>query len=333
MAVDTSLEAFYRYLRGVKQESTAGKYRDYTREFLRLMHDNGYTSFEQIPPGFLIDFQTMLASKKPRPQPGTIRVQVYAVKKYLDWVTSRGVKLTPQTLPELPQSPVRQLPVLSPNRFFDYFRQADIDLQEPVRTAVMLLPCCGLRAGEMIKLKLSNIHRTNIQLKNGKEKSTLFLRFVGKGNKERNVPVMDEGVEILTGYLTGWRRRQPGQWLFPHLSSDKKENGVRPISDRGLRAALQTLSIGLGVPLSPHSMRRTYITFLWRRGVDLATIAKIAGHASVQTTLDHYVVMDPTETLTAVHDAGSSLTENKEKRNDSASQPRNRSDASRARSK
>lgn len=309
MVIDTSLEAFYRYLRGVKQPSTAAKYRDYTREFLRLMHDNGYTAFDQIPPGFLVDFQTALANKNPRPQPGTIRVQVYAVKKYLDWVASRGVKLTPQTRPELPKSPVRQLPVLSPDRFFDYFRQADIDLQEPTRTAVMLLPCCGLRAGEMVQLKLDNIHRTTIKLKNGKEKSTLFFRFIGKGNKERNVPLMEEGVEILTGYLTGWRRRQPGQWLFPHISADKKQSSLRPISDRVLRAALQTLSIGLGVQLSPHSMRRTYITFLWRRGVDIATIAKIAGHADVQTTINHYVVMDPTEALAAVHNAGGSLTE------------------------
>ena len=334
-AVDTSLEAFYRYLCSVKRPSTAGKYRDYAREFLRLMHDNGYSSFEQIPPGFLIDFQTALASKKPRPQPGTIRVQVYAVKKYLDWVESRGVKLTKQAKPELPKSPVRQLPTLAPERFFDYFRQADIDLQEPLRTAAMILPCCGLRAQELIQLKLGNIHRMTIKLKNGKEKPTLFFRFVGKGNKERNVPLMDEGVEILTGYLTGWRRRQPGQWLFPHLSADKKESGVLPVSDRGLRAALQKLSIGLGVPLNPHAMRRTYLTFLYKRGVDLAMIAKIAGHANVQTTLDHYIVMEPTAAITALHDAGSSMTEERrvdKEKQDGNRKSRHRGDTQRSRS-
>ena len=145
-------------------------------------------------------------------------MQIYAVRKYLQWVKSRGVKVAEQAKGELPKSPLRQQDVLPPDMFAAYFRQADIDLSEPIRTAVMLLPCCGLRAQEMVRLRLEHVHRATVKLRKGKEKSTLFFRFVGKGDKERNVPLMEEGVEILTGYLTGWRRRQPGPWLFPHLS-------------------------------------------------------------------------------------------------------------------
>jgi len=65
----------------------------------------------------------------------------------------------------------------------------------------------------------------------------------------------------------------------------------------------------MGMNFTPHTMRRTYVTTLHRKGVDLATIAKIAGHANVQTTVDHYISMEPSSTVKAVHDAGASLTE------------------------
>lgn len=171
----------------------------------------------------------------------------------------------------------------------------------------MLLPCCGLRAQELVSLRLDNIHRGVVKLQNGKEKQTLYLRVVGKGNKERNVPLMEEGVEILTGYLAGWRRRQKGPWLFPSLASDEL-NGLKHIGERMLRKALQKMREPLGMDFTPHTMRRTYITMLWRRKVDLKTIAAIAGHSNIQTTINHYIVMEPQDALQALQDAGSSLT-------------------------
>jgi integrase len=60
---------------------------------------------------------------------------------------------------------------------------------------------------------------------------------------------------------------------------------------------------------TPHTMRRTYVTTLHRKGIDLAIIAKIAGHANVQTTIDHYIATDANDAVAALHNAGSSLTE------------------------
>ncbi len=300
------LSGFQQYLMGVKSPVTAKRYTEYATKFLRLLKDNGYENFEQLPPGMLSDFSSMLSREGN--SPSTVRVQVFAAKKYLDWAQMRGVAVAAQAKPELPKREIRARPVMPPTMFADFFRQADIDLQEPLRTAVMLLPCCGLRAHEMVTLRLDHIHKASIKLRNGKQKTTLFLRLVGKGGKERNVPLMEEGVEILTGYLAGWRRRQRGPWLFPSVAADDIK-GSKPISDRGLRNALQRMREPLGMEFTPHTMRRTYITLLWRRGVDLGTIAKIAGHASIQTTIDHYIIMEPTDSIEALHNAGGSLTE------------------------
>lgn len=301
---DLSLRAFQLYLLGVKKPTTAKRYAEYAAKFLRLMQESGYTSFSQLPPGLLSEFGSALSRRGA--SASTVRVNVFAVKKYLEWVRAQGVEVSTQTKPELPRREIRARGVLPADSFTTFFRQADQELEEPLRTAVMLLPCCGLRGHEIVSLKLESIHRGSIKLQGGKEKSTLYLRLVGKGGRERNVPLMEEGVEILTGYLAGWRRRQKGSWLFPNRDDML---GEQHITDRSLRKAVQQLREVLRMEFTPHTMRRTYITLLWRRGVDLGTIAKIAGHASVQTTLDHYIVMEPTDTLQALHNAGGSLTE------------------------
>lgn len=304
-APDVSTTSFLEHLKAIKAPGTATRYAKYARAFRRLMAANGYESFEQLPPGMLGDFAVMCSNSGLNPS--TVRVQVYAVKRYLDWVASRGVKVATQTKPELPRKRHQIRESLPQAQFSLYFRQADMDLEEPVRTAVMLLPCSGVRAQEIVTLKLDSIQRVDVKLKNGKAKKTLALRVLGKGNKERIVPLMEEGVEILTGYLAGWRKTQAGPWLFPKQS--KKQAGKKPISDRALRLALQKLREPLGMDFTPHTMRRTYITMLWRKGIDLKTIAAIAGHVSIQTTIDHYIVMDNTDSVKALHNAGSSLTE------------------------
>ena len=309
---DVSIATFRQYLLGLNAKTTALRYSTYASIFLELMHANGFERFDALPPGLLSDFASML-SREGR-SPATVRVQVFAAKKYLDWVRSRGVPVTDQGRPELPKKHLRLKECLPQSQFSLYFRQADMDLREPIRTAIMLLPCCGLRAQEMVTLRLKDIRRVTVTLADGKKKHTLALCVKGKGGKERNVPLMEEGVEILTGYLAGWRRRTQGPWLFPKVINKrgrKHLSGKKPVSDRYLRLALQQLREPLGMDFTPHTLRRTYITMLYRKGVGLPTIANIAGHTSVQTTVDHYIVMDANDNVSALHNAGSSLTEDR----------------------
>lgn len=304
-AVDITPAAFKQYLLGVKSKLTAVRYSDYAGRFLQVMAASGYKSFAALPPGMLAEFASELSRQGNKPN--TVKVYTYAAKKYLEWVAMKGVAVTPQTAPDLPKVHLKHRDILKPEMLTQYFRQADMDIQDPLRTAAMLLPCCGLRGTEMVSLRLDQIHKADVKMKTGKTRPTLFFRFDGKGGKERQVPLMEEGVEILTGYLAGWRKRQKGPWLFPSLSQDDIK-GTKHISDRSMRHAVHGLQSPLGVQFSPHTMRRTYITTLWRKGVDLAMIAKIAGHASIQTTIDHYIIMENDDTLEAFHNAGGALT-------------------------
>ena len=304
-AIDVSVTAFRRYLEAVKAGSTGRKYAEYAASFLRLMRSNGYQTFEEIPPGLLGEYAAMQIREGKAAT--TVRVHVFAVKKYLEWVEGQGVPVAKQRTPDLPKVEVRVRDALEPEHFTAYFRQADVELEEPIRTAVMLLPCAGLRGNEMVSVKLSDIRRAVVQLQNGKKIKTLFLRIVGKGNKQRDVPLMAEGVQILTGYLTGWRARRGGPWLFPKPTRKRVNLGKKHVSDRYLRAALQQMREPLGMEFTPHTMRRTYVTTMYRKGVPIKTISNAVGHANIQTTIDHYIVPEQNENVKALHDAGASL--------------------------
>ncbi len=278
--------------------ATARKYEEAATKFLKTLKFNGITKFEDLPRNILQQYVDSMIGQY---APASLAVYSAGVRKYLEWVRNQGVKIPELALPDLPKVPHRLRDVLSVDDMAVYFEQVDELLPEPSRTASLLLPCSGLRASEMSDLPLSAIHKVIVPLKNGTRKSTIALRVIGKGNKERSVPLLDEGAEELLTYLSGWRRKRQGPWVFPGMVSKWNKKGARPMSVRLLRDAVAKVREPLGMEITPHTMRRTYLTSLWRMGVDPATIAKIAGHANIQTLFKHYLVLDEQDVLGAVH--------------------------------
>jgi len=107
------------------------------------------------------------------------------------------------------------------------------------------------------------------------------VRVLGKGNKERSVPVPAAAVAALRAWLE-LRGSAPGPLLCPVRG---KTVTLRPMSSQAIMTALLRRAGDAGVPhLSPHDLRRSYITGLLRAGADLSTVQRLAGHASVTTT-------------------------------------------------
>jgi len=300
---DVSPQAFHNYLVSVKSAGTARKYAGWARHFIETAKESGYDNFDEMPRSMIADYVGMLY--RDGKAPATLHNALYGVKKYLRWVNGLGVEtpvFAPVDLPKIPQV-VKE--VLTPNDLSYYFELCHKLLEEPVRSAALLLPCSGLRVHEMAILTLHDIKRERIRFKNGTVKETFVLTPIGKGNKQRIVPLLNEGVEILTGYLAGYRRKQKGIYVFP--STVKKYKGGRPLDARSIRGGVQKVRESMGMDFTPHTMRRTYLTILWRKGVDVATIAKIAGHAGVQTLIHHYLSLDSQDITSAVHERGASL--------------------------
>jgi site-specific recombinase XerD len=171
-------------------------------------------------------------------------------------------------------------------------------LQSRDRAMFELAYACGLRAEELVSLKVSDVDHDGEQ-----------LRVEGKGRKTRYLPVGEVALEALHGYL----ERARGALATPPASSARMEAGAgrgghapedalflsksgRPLSTSDVRRRLRLwarradLAGGAGVGsagvsgASPHSLRHSFATHLLDGGADLRAIQELLGHASVSTT-------------------------------------------------
>lgn len=141
------------------------------------------------------------------------------------------------------------------------------------RTMLEVLYACGLRVSELTGLRLNEIN-----LRQG------VLRIVGKGSKERLVPMGEEAIDWVSRYLEGARREL--------LKQNLMEDAVFP-SNRGLTMTRQTFwhrirvhaqTAGIEKKLSPHTLRHAFATHLLNHGADLRVVQLLLGHADLSTT-------------------------------------------------
>lgn len=140
------------------------------------------------------------------------------------------------------------------------------------RTMLELLYACGLRVSELISLEV-----TQVSLNQG------VVRVLGKGSKERLVPMGEEALAWLQQYLRGARgellRKVPSDVLFP-------SNRGRTMTRQTFwyRIKLYAQRAGITAPLSPHTLRHAFATHLLNHGADLRVVQMLLGHSDLSTT-------------------------------------------------
>src|SRR5260221_6572300 len=140
------------------------------------------------------------------------------------------------------------------------------------RALLEVLYASGLRAGELVTLRLENVLR--------EEK---LLRVIGKGNRERIVPVGEKAMAAIDRWLARGRplliRAKTGGELF------LGEHGRRLTTARVWQIVRETAKLaGLRKKIWPHLLRHSFATHLLGRGADLRAIQEMLGHASLATT-------------------------------------------------
>jgi len=154
---------------------------------------------------------------------------------------------------------------------------AAIDLSTPEgernKTMLEVLYGCGLRVSELTNLKISELHF-----------SQGFISVIGKGDKQRLVPIGERAVKQLKTYLHQVRSHidiQKGQEDFIFLT----KRG-RPISRVMVFYIIKDLAEKAGIhkTISPHTLRHSFATHLIEGGADLRAVQEMLGHASITTT-------------------------------------------------
>ncbi|TKB57452.1 tyrosine-type recombinase/integrase [Ferrimonas aestuarii] len=137
----------------------------------------------------------------------------------------------------------------------------------------------GLRRAEIVALQMQDLDLNNRQ-----------ITVIGKGNRQRMVYLNGDCMDAITRYLDHLRGHHSGALFQPMTKlGDLKPNSMTPqavkfiIDSRSKAAQVESFN--------PHDSRRTFATQLLRRGIDLHTVQKLMGHASIDTTR-HYDMRD-----------------------------------------
>ncbi|MDI6853548.1 MAG: site-specific tyrosine recombinase XerD [Deltaproteobacteria bacterium] len=268
------LEQFYHYLgveRGLASltlESYAGDLQDF-REFLDRL---GRTAWEEVT---LADLQNYLAELAARGLAPTSRARrLSALRQFFRFLQQEEkLAANPVELLDSPRLPMKLPEVLSESEVEALLAAADPSTPLGLRDAALLevLYATGLRVSELVGLTLKQV-----DLRRG------VVRPLGKGRKERLVPMVPQAVEKLRRYLKEGR---------PRLLKDKDSPFVflnsrgGPLTRQGFWKILRNYARKANVrQLSPHVLRHSFATHLLSRGANLRVLQLLLGHADLATT-------------------------------------------------
>ena len=201
---------------------------------------------------------------------------ISGIKQFFDFMLLEGIREDdPSSLLELPKIGMKLPVFLSIAEIDEMIGAIDLSKPEGHRNKAMLetLYSCGLRVSELINLKFSNIF-----FNQG------FIRVIGKGNKERLVPVSPSVEKEIGIYVSGTRNHmvvQKGHEDFVFLNRRGKQLTRVMIFTIVKNLAL---AIGLKKKVSPHTFRHSFATHLIEGGANLRAIQEMLGHESITTT-------------------------------------------------
>jgi site-specific recombinase XerD len=211
----------------------------------------------------------------------TIARRVGAIRTFYRWAVSAGrVREDPSLLLGRPKV-VSRLPTILRPKEADRLAEAprgsdDADpFQRAValrdRAALELLYGSGLRVGEVATLTLDRV-----DVRRGR------VLVLGKGSKEREVPISEYAADALSAYLREGRSAMApdgSRQLFFNRRS-------KPFSERDIRSMVERYGATLlpGRRVTPHTLRHSFATHLLEGGADIRAVQELLGHASVATT-------------------------------------------------
>lgn len=138
------------------------------------------------------------------------------------------------------------------------------------RTMLELLYACGLRVSELVSMSVSDF-----------DPQAGLLRVLGKGSKERYVPLHESAVGFMLDYLRQWR-----PLLGPKNDTVFLNRSGLGLSRQGVWKLIRRYALEAGIvrPVSPHTLRHSFATHLLEGGADLRTVQILLGHSDIMAT-------------------------------------------------
>lgn len=189
--------------------------------------------------------------------------------------TENLIRENPSSLIETPRIGLKLPQVLTVGEVEQMLEAIDLSRHEGHRDRAMLetLYGCGLRVSELVGLQISNL-----RFKEG------FIRVVGKGNKERIVPIGSSAIRYTNIYLEEFRNRSSSARGHQNtLFLNKFGKSLSRVSVFLMIKKIARLA-GITKEVSPHTLRHSFATHLVEGGADLRAVQEMLGHESITTT-------------------------------------------------
>jgi len=254
-------------------QNTIMAYREDLHQYLDFIDQRGITVLSKTAKNDIIEF--MLAQKAQGISPTSISRRLAAIRMFHRFLArERILKSDPTALIDSPKLWKKVPDTLSVNEVELLISQPDWRDKQGARDKAILetLYATGMRVSELSSLKINNV---NLDIG--------FLRCIGKGNKERIIPLGKKAIASIKRYLEFSRphflKQKASEFLFIGRSGAKlSRQSVWKLIKRYAKAAKIKKLIKV------HTLRHSFATHLLERGADLRSVQEMLGHANISTT-------------------------------------------------
>ncbi len=271
---EIQLDQYFEYLRFEKllmPNSISSYWRDFTK-FSQYLVLNPKISFLDISKPQILDFLKCLYNDNSDISVSRILSALRGFYKFL--IRQQIIKNNPWSQIKNPRSSKKILEILDIEEVLKFLDSIPGSTPSDLRDNAMfeILYGCGLRVSEITGLSINSI-----------DFDQKLLRFIGKGDKERIVPLGDTAILFLNKYIDHARgkieKEKKTDFLFLNMRGGN-------LSRKGFWKILKKYADRAGIKknIYPHIFRHSFATHLLQRGADLRTVQKLLGHSSISTT-------------------------------------------------
>lgn len=279
MNIEDAIQDFLNYCIFEKglSDKTKESYHNDLKIYKLFLKDNGIDKVEAITPDNIKDF----LKERNNEETTTIAHNLTVIKNFHMYLLKE--KIVKEDVSEFIERPKLKKSLPKSMSMEDVDNLLDIKLDTPFdyrnKAMLELMYGCGLRISELINLEMNDIDIINCQ-----------IRILGKGSKERDIPLGEYAIYYLEKYLKvrdKLLKDKPCNKLFVN-------NHGQGITRQGFFKLLKKLLLekGLNPNISPHTLRHSFATHLINRGADLRSIQEMLGHSDISTTKIYTRVSD-----------------------------------------
>ncbi len=274
--MEEHLTEFLNFLR-IERNSASNtilSYENDLQRYLSFLRNKGITNLSEVQPSDILQLVHALA--KVGYAPASSARNLSAIRMFHRFLVREDIlEIDPAMNISFPKQTKKLPSTLNQFEIDSILHQPDLTKNGGVRDKAMLefLYAAGVRVSELIGIKISDLF-----FKEG------FIRVIGKGNKERIVPIGNQAIYHTSKYIESVRPQvarvgKSGDFVFLNLRGS-------PLTRMGFWKILRSYVVKAGIKkkISPHTFRHSFATHLIEGGADLRAVQEMLGHADISST-------------------------------------------------